>query len=1019
MKFDDYKAALLVLIFASSFSVAAQDEPYLELRLNVPNVIKAVDRAKLKAEKEAAADAAELGIEVDDAMLVEDGPGAASEVGAMEPEAFLTIIKGLNVETAHLFLYPDKEFQTVPVLLIKGVKQSEVEALLAAQGLIGDVLERVGPGFYKFKEDPMEKEAAEEDEDSSIPTDRFRLWIRKDSAIVAPVSVLRSWNAGEARPLSTAVGKLGTGLSTDTSLLSLAVRLPETLSKDLDKGLKENPLLAGTGSEDITDLVAQMLASVVDPLTKVKALGLRFSIREDESRLATYVQWYKKPLDAQTALKTLQAGTASQDADGIVSTLLEIAEDEATRTSHSAKDGMLRVNVAWTEEKDEVIGGILMGAIMEMALGGMGVTVSAGPDGSDGPVVTKYVPAPKIDDSVTSTTLQAFLKAELGKKLFPGHFWANGEKPKMSVECDFLNYPNAALCKLTYDVVGVTAPDGSSLLREEENRFSEIRNRREYSAPFNLPVTKGTKKEQLGKATVRFTLLAPTELTKFSFTASDIGKGQDKNGVTILPKRISGSSASIKFNGCKSVKLFATDETGQYLDDSSSSWSGQSMTTSFHGDISTLHAVAIKDLQPIVVDATIDLLKGEGMKLPKEPSTDIRDRYDYTPVPSFKEYRAADLAGWKCIWDEDEGEEFDGDLMVQIKEDSFKGEYDWKVLYFGKDAPLAVKGNGGWNGGFSGAGSRINYYAQDGEEAGIHAALGQLKLTVPAKMEVLKFNKATDGAPLAVTTPAGTNITVTFNKNHVTVTGPESQMLSTQAFDASGEALKDGGASWMGEGRTVKYWGQPTRVVIHFADEQLKHAINVSLTRDGVDAAAFAAFKGHVKAAAGAAETLKLINDARSKGRMNVNDDTLAGDYYLLNKEEKPSKLIDRAIANSDPAGAKRYGYTVKPYKGYYFTVAKGTSKDGKDTAYERLDGESELKWEGGTLSMKPLGGRAAIIAIPADTKGASLTYSSWGHASFRFMGDKKIEYIPDGAWPKGWTAARELPVIESATILP
>ncbi len=1014
MKFYDHKAALLVLLFASSLSAAAQDAPYLEVRLNVPNVIKAIDKAKLKAEKEAAADAAELGIEKEDAMQVEDAAGEALEEGGMGPEVLLTIIKGLNVDTAHLFLYPDKEFQTVPVLLVKGVKKAEVEALLVAQGLIGEVLEKVGSGFYKFKADPEEDGEAEE-EDDSIPTDRFRLWILKDSAIIAPVSVVTSWNAGKPRPLSTAVGKLGTSLLTDSALFSLAVRLPETLGKGLDTSLKENPLLAG-GADQIADMGAQMLAGIMEPLTKAKAIGLRFSISEDESRLATYAQWYKNPLDAQAALKALQAGTSSENAEGILSTLLEVVEDEETKTSQSAKDGRLMVNVAWTEEADEVVGGILMGAIMEMAFSEMGLTVS---DGTDGPVVTKYAPAPIIDDSVTPDAMQTLLKAELGKRLFPGHFWANGDKPKMSVECDFLNYPNAELCKLTYDVVDVTAPDGSSLLRKEENKFNEIRNNRKYSGQLRLPVAKGTKKEQLGKATLRFTLLAPTELAKFSFTTNNIGKGQDKNGVTILPKRISGSSASIKFNGCKSVKLFATDETGQYIDGYSSSWSDKGMSTSFRGIISTLHAVAIKDVQPIVVDATIDLLKGEGVKLPKEPSADIRDRYDHEPVPSFKEYRAADLAGWKCIWDEDEGEEFDGDLMVQIKEDSFKGEYDWKVLYFGKDAPLAVKGNGGWNGGFSGAGSRINYYAQDGEEAGIHAALGQLKLTVPAKMEVLKFNKATDGAPLAVTTPAGTNITVTFNKNHVTVTGPESQMLSTQAFDASGEALKDGGASWMGEGRTVKYWGQPTRVVIHFADEQLKHAINVSLTRDGVDAAAFAAFKGHVKAAAGAAETLKLINDARSKGRMNVNDDTLAGDYYLLNKEEKPSKLIDRAIANSDPAGAKRYGYTVKPYKGYYFTVAKGTSKDGKDTAYERLDGESELKWEGGTLSMKPLGGRAAIIAIPADTKGASLTYSSWGHASFRFMGDKKIEYIPDGAWPKGWTAARELPVIESATILP
>jgi hypothetical protein len=176
MKFHNYTAALLALLLASSFSVTAQDEPYLELRLDVPNVIKAIDKAKLKAEKQAAADAAELGIEVDEVMPVEDAEGDLPEEGAMGPEAFLTIVKGLNAKTAHL---------------VQGVKKSEVEALLSAQGLIGKVLDKVGPGFYKFKEDP-EAAAAADDEDDSIPTDRFRLWILKDSAIVAPVTFVKS-----------------------------------------------------------------------------------------------------------------------------------------------------------------------------------------------------------------------------------------------------------------------------------------------------------------------------------------------------------------------------------------------------------------------------------------------------------------------------------------------------------------------------------------------------------------------------------------------------------------------------------------------------------------------------------------------------------------------------------------------------------------------------------------------------------------------------------------------------------
>ena len=153
-------------------------------------------------------------------------------------------------------------------------------------------------------------------------------------------------------------------------------------------------------------------------------------------------------------------------------------------------------------------------------------------------------------------------------------------------------------------------------------------------------------------------------------------------------------------------------------------------------------------------------------------------------------------------------------------------------------------------------------------------------------------------------------------------------------------------------------------------------------------------------------ELFRWANEVFSDEAM---DDTLAGAYYLFDRHGAPAALIDQAIAHADPAGAERYGYELTPYKGYYFTLAKGTIEDGETTDYGRDEKQLDLRWEKGSFPFARWDDAPAVVAIPADGEGAFIMYS-WGNPMIKFMKADSLDHIPTGAWPEGWIDYRKMP---------
>jgi hypothetical protein len=957
----------------SGIMYAAEAVPFLELRLHAPRIMQVVQKAVAEAADE------------------EDGADALSD-------SPLGMVSELGIKQLQLFLYPDEAMGAVPVIICRGGTRAGFEGLI--EEMADGSMEKVGEGQYRF--------IPEEGEEPDALMAQMRLWIKDSGAVLAPLGLARAWGNGAMRPTAQPVSVLASRLDDAAALGVLSVSFPETLAENLEEALSGNPLVGGEDAdESVNSLLSMVWDGLVEPFARTKAFALKLGVKDDDTRSATYVHVYRDAADAAAAKAAFDADTALDDAEGVLATLLEVVDAESTRTRVTSRGTQLALSLAWTPEQDIEIGEILMGGIMELMFSGaMGVSISDTDD--DGPVETRYTAAPSIDTAVDIDALKADLSVQLQSRLFPNHYWAQGDEPSLALECDYIAYPNSELGRIEYEVVGITAPDGTSIMRETDEGRRRLFNRREGASQIRLPVVAGTPKEKLGTGRVRVSLAMPTQMEILELGTNDVGRTVTQGGMKVTLKRIHRNNVSITFKGAESVKIFAMDETGRYLDDESSSWSGSSMAVGFHGMVSRVKIVGVTESADIQVEADVDLNQGERIELPEEPSDAVPVRYDYSPVAVIPEYTAETLASWQVAWSTaPDDDDFDGDLRVKIEANKVTGSASWKVCYVGADGPLMLRGNSGSYGGLSGA--SLGYYPHDGEEAGIVGVFGFLDVTFPSKVAAWSVTRTADGAPVAFATPSGGEGTARFDKNMVVVEGLKADPLTAVAVDGSGTRLKlaedrrrDGVSSY-------RFWGVPTTISFQAAAEKVSQRLPIDLAVPGADASAHEGYKRALAGVGQVAALLETIDDSFRRQHTSYSDGTLAGAYYLFDAKGEPAKLIDEAIAHADPAGAERYGYKLTPYQGYYFSLAKGKIENKATTDYGRSKEPKALKWSGGEFQVNTPTERMALVAYPATGKGARLFWR-WNEAKLSFAGEGPLVYVPADAWPTGWATIENLP---------
>ncbi len=198
----------------------------------------------------------------------------------------------------------------------------------------------------------------------------------------------------------------------------------------------------------------------------------------------------------------------------------------------------------------------------------------------------------------------------------------------------------------------------------------------------------------------------------------------------------------------------------------------------------------------------------------------------------------------------------------------------------------------------------------------------------------------------------------------------------------------------------------PTRFVIDVATAKIHKTIDFEVRQRTVDETRYSKFKQDIANHRDIVRTLKQIASARRKDRTKYGDD-IAGLFYLYGrKQKKPMALIDKKVADSDPAGQKRFGYTLKPYKGYYFTVLSGVESGGTQNAYVRLPKQRSYRWKKGSFKTAPFLQPPDLAAIPKD--GTQPTFfMQFDQVFMKQLNGDTLTYLPEDYYSTGWVEAK------------
>jgi hypothetical protein len=429
--------------------------------------------------------------------------------------------------------------------------------------------------------------------------------------------------------------------------------------------------------------------------------------------------------------------------------------------------------------------------------------------------------------------------------------------------------------------------------------------------------------------------------------------------------------------------------------------SSSSAAARFQGKIHTLIVAVVQEMFDYPFDIEVDLNHGKELALSHKPENPKRLRYDRRPMVTYVNYSAKDLNDLEVTWREAGGMLWTDSLHVALPKGPFSGDIRWEVHFFGEREPVYLSGNS-----FYGT-ADISYGLSNGDLKNAHAAFGKVEMNLASEIHRLSFIKKSDSKIVAQKLPSGKPIKVGFNKNEITIDAGNAEIIQSMAFDGRGRRLrKDNYTAIEGNQKKIYFWGVPATFAIDVATRKIKKTIQFDHRQRPVDETSYAQFKKNVENHREIVMTLKQIAQARRKKRTQYGDD-IAGMFYLYDRtKQKPMKLIDQKIANSDPAGQKRFGYALKPYKGYYFTVLSGVESAGNKNDYMRIPKQQAFRWKNGSFETAPFLQPPDLVAIPRDENQPTF-FIQFDQVYMKQLNGTKLNYLPENYYVKGWVEAK------------
>jgi len=558
-------------------------EPFLALKLNVPLLMEAIDQNLPEEKKD------------------------------IKYQMTTGIFKSFGFGKIQLYLYPDPEHTVLPVILATGKDGKSLEKNLKSQNKYIQFLKREPDGSYRINQN-----AIPEDTRNDFPIDRYRIQFFDNTAVFAPENLSRVFKKAPKKVRKTRVAQMIASIARPRDLAVLSVKIPENFSTDWQNKIQRNPALQQNPQAAIVAAMGGgMLTQLSESLKSVESLVIGLRLDKSNGRVLHYAQQFRRGVDGSRIYQQLRSGNRDDlNVGGMVLKLIALLNDPRYQHKIAHKNNRLTLELNWEGQYDKAF----LTSLSEATLGQL-FAQSTQLMPSIGPVTARYEAPPHISTAVNIDKLKKTIPAAIQQSLFPGNYSSFDGQPRMTLDLDPIEIPNASLAQLTYEVLEVVTTDGTDVLRVEENQFQQTINPGGISPGYiDVNVKKGIPAEALGTAKIRFQLSLPASLTKLEFVSAKArGSVRESNGVWVKLERLEKDVAAVTYRGGASAQLFAFDKSGRALASKESMRSSSSVATRFQGEINALMVIVVQEMFDYPFEVEVDLNRGKKLALSHKP----------------------------------------------------------------------------------------------------------------------------------------------------------------------------------------------------------------------------------------------------------------------------------------------------------------------------------------------------------------------------------------------------------------
>ena len=940
-------------------------EPFLALNLNVPLILDALEN-RLQPDKK-----------------------------TPRLQMIMTMLASMDLKQVELYLYSAAQNRVMPVILAHGSNRRQLENIIDSQEPFNKYLRRRSGGSYG-----LNTEALGDAQKYSLSLQPYEVTLIDGGVALAPVSFSGTIRKDPQLLTNSRVAGFAQSIATPDDLAAIAIRIPAEINPGWEKEIQNHPAVQSMPQAAmIAGMGAAMLSRLTGSLKSLELLALGFRFSGQNERVLTYAQQFRPGIDGEKIYRRLAAENSTEpEIDVIIANLIALFQDHRYRHTLNFHGNRLDIGFSWSNQDDKAfLTALTTATVSQLFAGSMELTPS--PE----TVETQYIPEPDLVAAVDVDRLKAGIAHMIGDSLFPGNFWSSGDNPVMTLELDTVDMPNAALAELTYAVKTIRTVDGKDVLRDEASKFKpSLQPGSLFPGNISLNIRKDTSPDTLATATIDFDLSVPAALETFEFRMGDkAGSAKEVDGIRVTLGRLEKDVAYVSSSSGKSIRLIAYDQSGNALASKESLSSSTSASARFQGIIDTLKVVVIRDMLAYPFEVEVDLNGGKALALARQAEIPARIRYNHHPVPAYVDFTSEDTEKLSVKWTEGQPDAWNDRLSIKLPRGPFSGNAIWEVHFFGHAKPQFLAGSSVQSD------REVSYTLDKGLLEKASAAFGKVQLNLHSNIKRLTFLKKERIQTAVQELPSGDEVSVAFDQNEITYSTGKAEVIQTAAYDARGKRLKaDPYTRNKADKRIIYFWGVPAKFEIDVSTTTIKKLIPFEIKQRPVDEKSYLAYRQLIENQHEVVKTIKAIDRARRGDRSYYGDD-LAGLYYLYDqKNNSPMRLISQEVAHSDPAGQKRFGYQVKAYKGYFFTVLSGIETNGADKPYNHRLKKSSFTWQNGTITTTALTRHPDLAAIPEDDTQPTF-FLQWGQVFMKPLNGEKLEYLPDGYYNKGWVEAK------------